>query len=144
MTDDLSQRLRNVEDTLAIQQLLIDYGHTLDGRDSTGFASLFAQDGEWIAPPDFHPRGREEIKAMIDRMFAKVPPSARAHYITNMKIAVDGDRAEAHARFILVEPSDDGSPRIRLSGHYDDELVREDGQWRFLRRRLTHDLKAAQ
>lgn len=144
MTDDLGRRVRCLEDTLAIQQLLIDYGHTLDGRDAEGFAALFARDAEWTAPPDFHPRGREAIKAMIERMFANVPPSARAHYITNMKIAVDGDRAQAHARFILVEPMADGSPRIRLSGHYDDELVREEGRWRFLRRRLTHDLKAVQ
>jgi uncharacterized protein (TIGR02246 family) len=142
--ENLGQRVRQLEDRFEIQQLLLDYGNTLDGRDAAGFADLFAREGEWIAPPSFHPRGREEIRAMIDRMFANVPASARAHYITNMTIGIDGDRASAHARFILVEPIADGSPRIRLSGHYDDVLVREDGRWRFLRRNLTHDLKAAQ
>jgi len=144
MTDSLEQRVRQLEDMFAIQQLLIDYGRTLDGRDSAGFAALFAREGEWIAPPAFHPKGRGEIKAMIDRMLANVPPSARAHYITNMTITVEGLRARAHARFLLVEPSVDGSPYVRLSGHYDDELIREAGRWVFLRRTLTHDLKATQ
>lgn len=144
MSEGLEARVRQLEDMFSIQQLLIDYGRTLDGRDAAGFADLFAHEGEWIAPPDFHPKGREAIKAMIDRMFANVPPSGRAHYIGNMTIAIDGDRASAHARFILVEPIADGSPRIRLSGQYHDALVREEGRWCFARRTLTHDLKAAQ
>lgn len=144
MTQSLEQRLRKMEDVLEIQQLLTDYGRTLDARDSEGFANLFALDGEWIAPPDFHPKGREAIKAMIDRMFGNVPPSKRAHYITNFTISVDGDMATANARFILVEPMADGSPRIRLSGHYDDVLIREEGRWCILRRDLSHDLKAVQ
>lgn len=144
MTESVEQRLQRMEDMFEIQQLLLDYGRTLDGRDSAGFAALFAREGEWIAPPDFHPKGREAIKAMIDRMFANVPPSNRAHYITNITADIDGDRARAHARFILVEPMADGSPRIRLSGHYDDELIREEGRWCILRRDLSHDLKAAQ
>ena len=143
MTENLEQRIRRTEDMFAIQQLLTDYGRTLDDRDSAAFADLFARDGEWIAPPDFHPRGRAAIRAMIDRMLAAVPPSARAHYITNLTVAIEGDAATAHCRFLLVEPIADGSPRIRLSGHYDDALVREDGRWRFLRRTLAHDLKAA-
>jgi uncharacterized protein (TIGR02246 family) len=140
----LEERVRRLEDVIEIQRLLIDYGNTLDGRDSAGFAALFAREGEWVAPPNFNLKGPAEIKAVIDRMFGNVPPSARAHYIGNMTIAVDGDRATAQARFILVEPIADGSPRIRLSGHYEDDLVREDGRWRFLRRNLVHDLKAAQ
>lgn len=143
MTDSLEQRLRELEDRFAIQRLLTDYGRTLDARDSAGFAALFAREGAWIAPPDFHTVGPEAIKAMIDRMLDNTPPSARAHYITNLSIDLDGDTARAHCRFILVEPIADGSPRIRLSGHYDDDLIREDGQWRYLRRTLTPDLRAA-
>ncbi len=144
MTDNLPQRVRQLEDMLAIQRLLTDYGRTLDDRDSAGFARLFAREGEWVAPPDFRTRGPEAIQAMIDRLLANTPPSGRAHYITNLSIDIDGDQATAHCRFVLVEPIADGSPRIRLSGHYDDELVREDGHWRFLCRTLTPDLKAAQ
>ena len=143
MSQSLEQRVQKMEDIFEIQQVLTDYGRTLDGRDSAGFANLFAREGEWIAPPDFHPKGREAIKAMIDRMFGNVPPSKRAHYITNFSIEVDGDKATSNARFILVEPLPDGSPRIRLSGHYDDQLIREDGRWVILRRDLSHDLKAA-
>jgi uncharacterized protein (TIGR02246 family) len=129
---------------VAIQQVLIGYGRTLDGRDAAGFAALFARDGVWSAPPDLRRQGPDAICEMIERLLERTPPSARAHYFTNMTLDIDGDRARAHSRFILVEPLPDGSPRIRLSGHYDDELIREDGRWCFAQRRLMHDLKAAQ
>jgi len=141
MGTDAEARLRALEDRAAIERLLLDYGRTLDGRDSAGYAALFARDGVWIAP-GFETRGPAAIKAMIDRMFANVPASATSHLMSNFWIEVDGDRATASSRFSLFAPNETGGPRIRLSGHYDDELVREDGRWRFLRRVLTHDLKA--
>ncbi len=34
-------------DQMAIQQLLIDYGRTLDNRDFAAYSQLFAEQGEW-------------------------------------------------------------------------------------------------
>ncbi len=41
------QRLRQVEDQLAIQRVLVEYGARIDARDYAGYASLFARDGTW-------------------------------------------------------------------------------------------------
>lgn len=44
MSDGLENRLRAVEDRLAIQQLITLYGFVMDERDSDGMSSLFTHD----------------------------------------------------------------------------------------------------
>jgi SnoaL-like domain len=39
-----------------------------------------------------------------------------------------------------VVKGDDGGPALAKLGHYEDELVREDGQWRFGRRAAPTDI----
>jgi hypothetical protein len=41
-----------------------------------------------------------------------------------------------------VVRGDDGGPVLSKLGHYDDELVREGGRWRFLRREAPMDIPA--
>jgi hypothetical protein len=36
-----------------------------------------------------------------------------------------------------------GAPVVSNVGHYDGELVREDGRWRFRRRNVTSDIPLA-
>jgi hypothetical protein len=42
--------------------------------------------------------------------------------------------------WLYVTPDDRGHPRVAQFGHYEDELVREEGQWRFARRNAVRDL----
>ena len=56
------------------------------------------------------------------------------HLISNPQIDVDGDRAKARSRHLLVMRAADGSPVPELAGVYEDEFVREDGQWKILHR----------
>lgn len=138
--DDIATRLVRIEDIAAIRLLLTDYGRTLDGRDAAGFAALFAVEGEWIATGHFV-QGRDAIRAMIERLLANSKAEGQSHLLTNYVIDVDQGMATAMSRFYVVAPAADGAPRIRLSGRYDDLLVREEGKWRFLRRTLTHELR---
>ncbi len=41
---------------------------------------------------------------------------------------------------MFVRPGADGGPSLVLAGRYRDELVREDGVWRFKRRELVNDM----
>ena len=52
-------------------------------------------------------------------------------------ITVDGDRATASSLWMHVRRGDDDRPLLPTLGGYDDELIREDGRWRFLRRSVS-------
>jgi hypothetical protein len=47
---------------------------------------------------------------------------------------VQGDRATARSRHLLLMRGEGGSPVPGLTGLYEDEFVREDGEWKILRR----------
>ena len=58
------QRLRQVEDQLAIQRVLVEYSARIDARDFEGYADLFAREGTWQNGTTVR-KGREEIIAML-------------------------------------------------------------------------------
>ena len=43
----------------------------------------------------------------------------------------------------VSSPADDKAPRIVFLGHYDDQFIRENGKWKFLRREAPVDIPAA-
>lgn len=133
----LEARLRRAEDTLAIQRVITDYAARLDAQDFDGYAALFARDGVWQNGATIR-RGAEEIKAMLVGLFGTPPPgfvnSESYHLVSNLEVDVDGDTAKARSRHLLVMRGENGSPRPALAGFYEDEFIREDGQWKILRR----------
>jgi uncharacterized protein (TIGR02246 family) len=148
--DDASARLRRLEDLEEIRQLFMDYKTVLDQKDFGAYASLFAEDGEFVAIAG-GAHGRAAIEAMVaampgtDLLGAKVGDDF--HLVLNPQIqldTVDADRARAESTWAYVVKGDDGEPVLCKLGHYDDELVREDGKWRFLRREAPMDIPAPQ
>lgn len=133
----VEQRLQRAEDELAIQRILIDYSATQDARDYRGYANLFARDGEWVNGKTVH-KGRDAIYKMLVDLYGAPPPGFvnldSYHISSNPQIEVHGDRATARSRHLLVWRGPDGSPTPALAGRYEDELIREDGQWKILRR----------
>jgi uncharacterized protein (TIGR02246 family) len=133
----LEQRLQRVEDELAIQRILIDYSATQDARDYAGYAALFAREGEWVNGSTVH-KGREAIQRMLVDLYGNVPPgyenNESYHIASNGRINVQGDRATASSRHLLVMRGPNGEPTPALAGRYEDEFIREDGKWKILRR----------
>jgi uncharacterized protein (TIGR02246 family) len=133
----LEQRLRRVEDELAIQRVLVEYAATQDARDYAGYAALFAKNGEWVNGKTVH-KGREAIQKMLVDLYGNPAPgyvNNESYHITyNFQIDVNGDRATARSRHLLILRGPKGEPTPALAGRYEDELVREDGHWKFLRR----------
>lgn len=130
-------RIRAVEDQLAIQRILVEYSARLDARDFDGYADLFSREGVWQNGNTVR-RGREEIKAMLVGLFGA--PAAGFvnredyHLVSNPQVDVDGDRATARSRHLLLMRGENGEPVPELAGLYEDEFIREDGQWKILRR----------
>lgn len=145
---DASARLGRLEDLEQIRQLFHDYKAVLDGKDFGAYASLFAEDGEFVAIAG-GAQGRAAIEAMVAAMPGTDLLGANVgddfHLVLNPQIqldADDADRARAQSTWAYVIKGDDGGPVLAKLGHYDDELVREGGQWRFLRREAPMDIPA--
>jgi uncharacterized protein (TIGR02246 family) len=133
----LEQRLQRVEDELAIRRVLVDYSATQDAHDYAGYAALFAKDGEWVNGKTVH-KGREAILKMLIDLYGSPPPgyvnNESFHITSNPEVNVNGDRATARSRHLLVMRGPNGEPTPVLAGRYEDEFIREDGKWKILRR----------
>lgn len=126
---------RLYKDQLDIRALLDRYCDGVNQRDATIWASTWAEDAVWELP---HlnvegVRGREQIvqtwlEAM--RLFPFVNMLAQPGYIT-----IEDDRARMRSYTIEVASTRDGK-EIRPCGEYTDECVRENGEWKFSRRRF--------
>jgi hypothetical protein len=131
------QRLQRVEDQLAISRILVDYAARLDAHDFVGYAALFAKNGEWVNGKKTY-QGAEAIHKMLVGLYGPTPAgfvnSDSFHINTNFQIDVTGDRATARSRHLLILRGPKGEPTPSLAGRYEDELIREEGQWKILRR----------
>ena len=112
------------EDEVEIRELLAAYALSLDGGDIDQCVRLFTADAEFLV------YGRTFAgHGGIGKMFRDAP---RGLHLTGVsRIEVRGDAATALSQVLFVR-TDSLQLRPAL---YDDELVREDGRWRFRRRR---------
>ena len=60
------------------------------------------------------------------------------HLLSNFVITVNGDTATAWSRWAFVVPGQQGAA-IAQAGRYDDQLVRENGRWKFKKRVASND-----
>jgi uncharacterized protein (TIGR02246 family) len=132
----VERRLQRVEDKLAIERVINEYAAALDARDIETYVALFAKNGEWINGSLVR-KGEDEIRALVVGLWRSSPaaavPNQTFEIVSNPEIEVDGDRATVRSRHLLMR-NPEGAPRPVLAGRYEDELVREDGKWKFLRR----------
>ncbi len=128
--------MRLIEDRQTIERMLLDYGHFLDRRDFAAYARMFAAQGEWVGGTGTF-RGPAAIQAGMEKTFGGAKPPTglpgNFHILTNARIDIDGDKATALSKWTFVRMSD-MEPIPMMAGEYVDTLVRENGQWKFLRR----------
>ena len=129
-------RTQRIEDRIAIESLLVEYGRTLDNRDFAAYSKLFAVNGEWKGALGAY-RGPAAIQAAMEKLFtdaaADIPKGRNFHVMSNFIIDVQGDRATARSIFIFYK-MEGSKPEAAVAGRYEDTLVREQGVWRFLQR----------
>ena len=146
---DAEVRLRRLEDLEQIRQLFVEYKMVLDKQDFAAYGALFSADGEFIATPEQglqQAKGPAAIQALVEAMPGSLlgsEPGADFHVVVNPLIeldAADPDRAQAQVTWLYVVRGEDGAPALCKLGHYDDQLIREAGRWRFLRREAPTDI----
>jgi 3-phenylpropionate/cinnamic acid dioxygenase small subunit len=129
----LADRLQRLEDLEEIRQLFIDYGHYLDSGEFASYGGLFADDGEVLLGPV----GRAKGPAAIEALMAKTMDGARGssfHVVSNPIIELDGDRATSEVMWTVVARDKQDNATVTMLGRHRDQLTRERGRWRFLRR----------
>jgi uncharacterized protein (TIGR02246 family) len=142
---ELEARVQRIEDRDAIHALFMRYRQCLDEKDFSGYAALFADEGEFVAA-GASAKGRSGIEELVDGMRGSLLTDAAGddlHIVVNPEISVEGDRATARSTWIYIVRGDEGEPTLCKVGHYEDELVREDGEWRFARRFAPIDMPDA-
>jgi uncharacterized protein (TIGR02246 family) len=119
-----------IEDRLAIRDLYDTYADCANRGDQAGFLACFTEDGFWQTHY-FAESGKDAIRAQHDALMANV---SQTTFFTQIgMIEVSGDSALARAICMERLMMKTGGSH-RLTGRYDDELVRQDGQWLFKRR----------
>lgn len=86
----------------AIREQMARYCYALDACRFDEVAALFAEDGEWTTSYG-SARGRAEIAALLDSNVPKPGEGPqRKHYITNVIVQLEGDRATATSDYLVV------------------------------------------
>ena len=141
------------EERALIEDLQARYMFALDFGDIDTYVATFTEDGvldigagEW--------RGRETIKQCLSAIPQEVEsalspdgsplrPASGRHNITNIVLKIEGDRAWGRAYwFHLGNRNPERSAMLNSYGHYEDELVKVDGEWLFSKRRIYNEQEA--
>ena len=132
-----------IEDLQARYMFAFDYG------DPQGYAGTFTPDGV-LDYGGGEINGREAIAKFIADgrartldARAKTPtgeqPSVGRHIINNMAIKIDGNKARGVAYWTHMTSGSNGRGTVDFFGHYEDEMVKVNGEWLFARRRIYNE-----
>jgi hypothetical protein len=136
------------EDRAAIINLQGRYLFAMDFQDAATYASTFAEEGalNWAQGEI---KGRKAIYEFMSsgkynptRNAEKGQwPAASRHFITNQVIKVEGDTARALTYWFQAtnNTADRRTMVLGLFGHYEDELVKINGQWYFKSRTIYNE-----
>lgn len=135
--DDAVRRLLDVEE---IKRLKARYFRTLDRKEWDAFALVFARDAVMEVPEaGMVERGRDAIVASVSAALAGTQTVHHGH-MPEVDVTGPDTARGTWAMFDYVEwPRPGGSGRAGLQGygHYEEEYVREEGEWRIRHLRLV-------
>lgn len=127
-----SQQISYAEERAQIENLQARYLFALDFKDHDLYVTTFTPDGI-LDVGNGAVVGRDAIKAAVANM-----PGGR-HHIANVVLRIDGDRATSRSSWFHTGRNAEGSMTIGGYGHYEDDLVKVDGEWLFAKRRIYNE-----
>jgi len=136
------------DDRSAIEDLQARYLFALDFKDPDLYVTTFTEDGV-LDVGSGEIRGRKAIRDVIAKMPSGQPgpeglrAAVGRHNISNIVLKVTGNKAVGRSYWFHY--SNDNPQRRGVFdgfGHYEDELVKVNGQWLFTKRRIYNEQRA--
>ena len=135
----------STRDYVEIKNLIARYVRALDTRDADLYAGVFTEDAVFDVAGDVR-HGRDEIRAIIEGLQQSraardpdTPARELYHVVVNSEIEIESPSAAHHrAYWQTISVGPDGAITIGAMGIYDDELVKQHGQWLIANRKLTN------
>lgn len=140
--------MQRLLDKAAIENVLVRYTHALDTLDADKYASVFAEDAVFEQGTGRASRGRAEIRSIItglqesraERAAAAAedaPETLMHHVMSNATLDIVGDREAHHyAYWMTIIGDTENGFRVAAMGHYEDVLMKRNGQWLIQNRKL--------
>lgn len=131
------QRLSQLADRLAIEEVLARYCRGIDRCDAQELARVFTED----AVIDFGDGPKLRDETIAELMEGLGAMRLTQHNIGNFLCEIEGDRARAETYCVAYHflPSEEGEVELVVGGRYLDRLVRISGQWRIAGRLYVMD-----
>jgi hypothetical protein len=131
MDEELSRRIAMLEDRAAIDDLVARYTLYAAAGMAAELAALFAEDGVFHA--HFGPvRGRAALTEFFSQ---SLTPGKTVPIAGPLHLRFENGE-QARLQCLMTTTFYDGRAG-GFCGHYDDELVKQDGEWRFASRNYT-------
>ncbi len=140
--------LERIEIERACERLVYAYSRALDVGDMSAAADFFAENGSMSRPmaPDQVIQGRETIRASL---LTRPKTLLTKHLATNIVIDVEGHESAhgiSYLTMIATTPPQGAQPPFVSQGpiyfgQFVDRFVREKGEWKFLERRGSIQMK---
>jgi ketosteroid isomerase-like protein len=135
----LEQRIRRLEATEEIRNLVARYCYAMDNRDIPATIDLFTDDVV-IRSNDgkMDSRGRDNVLAMYQGRWVVLGPSF--HWTHDVLVELDEDDPDSATGLISCHAEMTRNGTAQVTGiRYDDKYRREDdGRWRFSERALSY------
>jgi 3-phenylpropionate/cinnamic acid dioxygenase small subunit len=118
-----------LQDKIEINELLARYSRGVDSKDWELWKTVFTPD----AVIDYSSSGaavgsRDEVAAWLERSLGPVPWTQ--HFITNVEIDLDGDRARVRAMFYNPMHLPGMADMSSCGGYYHHDVVRTADGWK--------------
>jgi len=123
----------------AIAELIARYNYAIDHNDFQGWADCFASEGVFDGMIGKYAAHVELNRFTADvKKLTETTPNLR-HYVTNIQTEINSDQARSRCFLMMTSTTKESGTKVVIAGEYEDKLVKRNGRWLFLERKVRMD-----